>query len=89
MNQSPDSFFYFLPLALKTVGYAVQPSGNAVLAGLGTMLVAGVLHFYISRRGDGGGGGDAGPSGDGIVRSPSHDGNHDITIISHQPQLPV
>eukprot|EP00986_Skeletonema_menzelii_P009095 scaffold4054_cov142-Skeletonema_menzelii.AAC.18 len=33
----------------NTVGYAVQPSGGAMLAGLGTMVIAGVLHFYFSR----------------------------------------
>lgn len=64
----------------NTVGYAVQPSGNAgefislllhplcsstiltlsvnneikVLVGIGTLLVAGILHFYLSRGTDGG-----------------------------------
>lgn len=40
----------------NTVGYAVQPSGSAVLVGLGTMIVAGVFHFYFLR----GGGNDTG-----------------------------
>eukprot|EP00581_Thalassiosira_minuscula_P030621 CAMPEP_0183781684 /NCGR_PEP_ID=MMETSP0739-20130205/59343_1 /TAXON_ID=385413 /ORGANISM="Thalassiosira miniscula, Strain CCMP1093" /LENGTH=486 /DNA_ID=CAMNT_0026024939 /DNA_START=485 /DNA_END=1946 /DNA_ORIENTATION=+ len=41
----------------NTVGYAVQPSGGAVLTGIGTMIVAGVLHFYLRRGGGGGGSG--------------------------------
>lgn len=35
----------------NTLGYAVQPSSEAVLAGLGTMIVAGLLHFYFFRGG--------------------------------------
>ena len=37
----------------NTLGYAVQPSSEAVLAGLGTMIVAGLLHFYFFRGGRG------------------------------------
>ncbi|KAL7441794.1 hypothetical protein ACHAXH_008778 [Discostella pseudostelligera] len=37
----------------NTVGYAVQPSGNAVLVGTGTLLVAGILHLYLSRGTEG------------------------------------
>ena len=33
----------------NTLGYAVQPSSGAVFAGLGTMLLAGLLHFYFFR----------------------------------------
>eukprot|EP00804_Cyclotella_cryptica_P023494 CCRYP_012121-RA/>CCRYP_012121-RA protein AED:0.18 eAED:0.18 QI:0/-1/0/1/-1/1/1/0/443 len=33
----------------NTLGYAVQPSGGAIIAGLGTMLVAGAIHFYFLR----------------------------------------
>jgi hypothetical protein len=33
----------------NTLGYAVQPSGSAIFAGLGTMLVARLLHFYFFR----------------------------------------
>ncbi|KAL7551287.1 hypothetical protein ACHAWF_014465 [Thalassiosira exigua] len=51
----------------NTVGYAVQPSGGAVLMGVGTMIAAGFLHFYLSRRG-----------GDG-----SSGGFHDDIVISH------
>ena len=38
----------------NTLGYAVQPSGGAILASIGTMIVAGAIHFYFL-RGRGGG----------------------------------
>jgi len=54
----------------NTVGYAVQPSGEAVLAGLGTMIVAGVLHFYLMR----GHGGSPGAAASAPRRDSSFDG---------------
>jgi len=54
----------------NTVGYAVQPSGEAVLAGLGTMIVAGVLHFYLMR----GHGGSPGTAASAPRRDSSFDG---------------
>lgn len=38
----------------NTLGYAVQPSGGAILVSIGTMIVAGAIHFYFF-RGKGGG----------------------------------
>eukprot|EP00584_Thalassiosira_punctigera_P024335 CAMPEP_0172575038 /NCGR_PEP_ID=MMETSP1067-20121228/137010_1 /TAXON_ID=265564 ORGANISM="Thalassiosira punctigera, Strain Tpunct2005C2" /NCGR_SAMPLE_ID=MMETSP1067 /ASSEMBLY_ACC=CAM_ASM_000444 /LENGTH=430 /DNA_ID=CAMNT_0013367681 /DNA_START=661 /DNA_END=1953 /DNA_ORIENTATION=- len=58
----------------NTVGYAVQPSGSAVLTGIGTGIVAGVLYFYLSRRG----GGEGGPTG-----------TDDLSNVSSHPQLPM
>ena len=43
----------------NTVGYAVQPTGGAVMAGFGTILLAGILHFYFSRGSDRGGSGNS------------------------------
>ena len=37
----------------NTVGYAVQPSNQAVLMGIGSTIVAGVLYFYLSKPGGG------------------------------------
>ncbi|KAL7542822.1 hypothetical protein ACHAXR_012130 [Thalassiosira sp. AJA248-18] len=67
----------------NTVGYAVQPSGGAVLMGIGTMIVAGCLHFYISRRGGGGGG----ESGFSVAGLSSPESRSDITIIRSNEQL--
>lgn len=33
----------------NSVGYAVQPTGGAVMVGISTMVLAGVLHLYFSR----------------------------------------
>ncbi|KAL9181591.1 hypothetical protein ACHAXT_010396 [Thalassiosira profunda] len=67
----------------NTVGYAVQPSGGAVLAGLGTMIVAGCLHFYFSRRG----GGDSTPRGGDSFSSFGRDAPN-ITVVTHAQSSP-
>lgn len=33
----------------NTLGYAVQPSGGAIIVSLGTMIMAGAIHFYFFR----------------------------------------
>jgi len=56
----------------NTVGYAVQPSNQAVLMGIGSTIIAGVLYFYLSKPG----GGDLPPN------------NGDITVVSSgQPHI--
>lgn len=56
----------------NTVGYAVQPSNQAVLMGIGSTIIAGVLYFYLSKPG----GGDLPPN------------NGDITVVSSgQPHV--
>eukprot|EP00580_Thalassiosira_gravida_P013208 CAMPEP_0201682352 /NCGR_PEP_ID=MMETSP0494-20130426/51575_1 /ASSEMBLY_ACC=CAM_ASM_000839 /TAXON_ID=420259 /ORGANISM="Thalassiosira gravida, Strain GMp14c1" /LENGTH=530 /DNA_ID=CAMNT_0048166109 /DNA_START=421 /DNA_END=2010 /DNA_ORIENTATION=- len=70
----------------NTVGYAVQPSGSAVLTGIGTGIVAGVLYFYLSRRGGGGGGGQQSST----FAEDNYRGNcvDDIVMFSSQPRIP-
>ncbi|KAL7462427.1 hypothetical protein ACHAXS_002802 [Conticribra weissflogii] len=78
----------------NTVGYAVQPSGEAVLAGLCTMVVAGVLHFYLM-KGHGGSPGLASTSrrdssfdGSGPPSPSSISGNDVVLHSTSQSTLP-
>ena len=58
---------------------------RVVLMGVGTILVAGCLHLYLSRRGGGGGGGEVSVSGGDALHSSESIMREDITIMSHPP----
>ena len=55
---------------------------RVVLMGVGSVLVAGCLHLYLSRRG-GGGGGEMSVSGGDALHSSESIMREDITIVSH------
>lgn len=58
---------------------------RVVLMGVGSVLVAGCLHLYLSRRGGGGGGGEMSVSGGDALHSSESIMREDITIVSHPP----